>query len=90
MTAERREARRVTFWGEFLKFLDKDMAVPTLYGWFHILFFALSVAAGVLLCKYKKPTDQFANKLVLFTALLPVLKAMKLVPWKPENGRLPW
>ena len=27
---------------------------------------------------------------VLFAALLPVLKAMKLVPWKPENGRLPW
>ena len=26
----------------------------------------------------------------LFTALLPVLKAMKLVPWKPERGRLPW
>ena len=73
MTAERREARRVTFWGEFLKFLDKDMAVPTLYGWFHILFFALSVAAGVLLCKYKKPTDQFANKLVLFTALLSIV-----------------
>ena len=27
---------------------------------------------------------------VLFAALLPVLKAMKLVPWKPESGRLPW
>ena len=27
---------------------------------------------------------------VLFAALLPVLKAMKLVPWKPEGGRLPW
>ena len=35
----------------------------------------------------------FANVLILtllFAALLPALHRSKLVPWKPEGGKLPW
>lgn len=60
------------FFGELLQILDADMTTPTMYGWFHLLFFVLSVATGVLLCKYKKPTDGFVNKLVLFAAILSI------------------
>lgn len=68
-----KEARRVAFLGELLNILDADMTTPTMYGWFHLLFFALSIAAGVLLCKYKKPTDKFVNDLMLFTAILSIV-----------------
>ena len=55
--------------GKLLEILDTDMTTPAMYGWFHLLFFALSVAAGVLLCKFKKPSDKFVNGLILFTAI---------------------
>ncbi len=61
------------FLAKLLEILDADMTTPTLYGWFHLLFFALSVAAGVLLCKFKKPTDKFVNSLMLFTAILSIV-----------------
>ena len=44
-----------------------------MYGWFHLLFFVGAIAAGILLCKYKKPTDSFVCKLLLFTALLSIV-----------------
>ena len=63
----------MAFLGKILDILDADMAVPTMYGWFHLLFFVGAVAIGVLLCKYKKPTAVFVNKLILFMALLSIL-----------------
>ena len=56
--------------GKLLQILDTDMDVPTMYGWFHLLFFGLSILTGVLLCKFKKPTDSFVRKLLLTTAIL--------------------
>lgn len=61
------------FLGKLLQVLNAQMETPGLYGWFHILFFGLSIAAAILLCKYKKPTDSFVRKLVLFTAILSIL-----------------
>lgn len=61
------------FLGKLLQALDARMETPGLYGWFHLLFFALSIVIAVLLCKYKKPTDSFVRKLVLFTAILSIL-----------------
>lgn len=61
------------FWGQLLAFLDTDMETPTMYGWFHLLFFAASIVAGILLCvKYKHPTDRFVSKLLLITAVLSI------------------
>lgn len=60
------------FLGELLALLDAKMDTPTMYGWFHLLFFALSVAAGMMLCKFAKPTDSFVTKLLLTTAILSI------------------
>ena len=50
------------------------MQTPTLYGWFHILFFALSVGAGVWLCvKYADPEEKFVRKLLLIVFGLSVV-----------------
>lgn len=61
------------FLGKLLQTLNARMKTPGLYGWFHLLFFALAIAAAILLCNYKKPTDSFVRKLVLFTAILSIL-----------------
>ena len=61
------------FWGKILEVLDARMETPGIYGWFHLLFFALSVAAGILLCKRKKPTDRAVNGVLLFTAILSIV-----------------
>lgn len=62
------------FWGELLDILDAQMQTPTLYGWFHILFFALSVGAGVWLCvKYADPEEKFVRKLLLIVFGLSVV-----------------
>lgn len=61
------------FLGELLEILDARMDTPTMYGWFHLLFFALSVALGAALCKWKQPTDSFVSKLLLTTAILSIV-----------------
>ena len=54
------------FWGELLNILDTQMQTPTLYGWFHLLFFAMCIGAGVWLCiKHKDPDEKFIRKLML-------------------------
>ena len=61
----------MAFWKEILQFLNLDMETPTMFGWFHILFFALSIGIGVLLCiLYKEGTEKQARRIVLFTAIL--------------------
>ena len=61
------------FLGELLEILNARMDTPTMYGWFHILFFVLSVALGAALCKWKQPTDSFVSKLLLTTAILSIV-----------------
>ena len=56
----------MSFWGRLLEVLDAEMTTPTMYGWFHLLFFALSIAAGVGLCLWNKNGDErFVRKLLL-------------------------
>lgn len=79
----------MAFLGELLNILDADMTTPAMYGWFHLLFFGLSVAAGILLCRYKRPTDKFVNNLMLFTAIVSiVLEIYKQINYtfSYENG----
>lgn len=62
------------FLGELLEFLDAQMERPTMYGWFHLLFFAASVALGILLCiRYKQAEDGFLRKLLLIVSLLSIV-----------------
>lgn len=58
------------FWGKILEFLDASMTTPEPYGAFHLIWFALSIAAGVLLCVYCKDTERYARRVVLVTAII--------------------
>ena len=46
------------FLGEIIELLNYQMAEPRLYGVFHLFFFILSIACGVLLCRYKRPVNE--------------------------------
>ena len=62
------------FLGELLVFLDGDMDVPAMYGWFHLLFFTLSVATGVFLCRrYPDSNDKLVRMMLLVFSLLSIL-----------------
>lgn len=57
-----------------LKLLDSEMPTPQPYGWFHLLWLVLSIAAGVMLCLWlKNPTAKQVRRVVLITSLLVVL-----------------
>ena len=58
------------FWRKVLEIMDADMTTPTMYGWFHILFFALSIGAAILLCfLYKKGYITNVRRVVLVVAI---------------------
>lgn len=59
------------FWGNLLKILDAQMETPGMYGWFHLLFFAVSIGAGIWLSiRYKQADEAFVRKLLLIVSLL--------------------
>ncbi len=70
---------------EFLKtlleLLDTQMARPGLYGWFHVLCFALSIALGVILCiTLKKPTPkQVRTVLLVISVIVTILEIYKQI-----------
>lgn len=57
--------------GKLLQLLDADMAVPAMYGWFHIVFLTLSLLMGILLYRWH-PTAQehFLRRLLLVVFLV--------------------
>ena len=62
------------FWGKILELLNAKMETPTLFGWFHLLFFALSIIFGVLLCIiFKNPSEKTARRVVLVITVITVL-----------------
>jgi hypothetical protein len=63
----------MAFVGKLLEILDSAMTTPVSYGWFHLLFFGASVALGILLCKYAKPTEKNVNRLLLITSVLSIV-----------------
>lgn len=69
------------FWYRVLKLLDAEMTTPTMYGWFHVLFFVLSIASGVLLCfLYKNGYIRNVRRVVLIVAItVIVLEVYKMI-----------
>jgi len=62
------------FWGRLIELLDADMQTPEMYGWFHLTFFALSVIAGLLLCRFRNGADEhFVRRLLTFTGIVVVI-----------------
>lgn len=66
---------------EIIEILDAKMAEPGLYGWFHILWLALTAAATILLCKqYKEGTSKQVCTVVFSVALaVTILEVYKQV-----------
>ncbi len=64
----------MNFWGEVLRALDAKMQEPGMYGWFHLLFFALSILAGILLCRCGKAGDErFTRRLLIVSAVIAIV-----------------
>ncbi|MBR5524479.1 MAG: YwaF family protein [Clostridia bacterium] len=61
------------FWNRVLEIMDTQMTCPESYGWFHLLFFALSIIAGVLLCRFGKKDERSVRRVVLVTAIVVIL-----------------
>lgn len=55
----------------FLSFLKSTMNKPTLYGWFHLLCFALTIGVAVLLSiKLKNADDKKIRKFLLISSII--------------------
>lgn len=52
MPAEKEGGLIMDFIASVLRILDTSMTVPTAYGWFHLLWIGITVAAAFLLCKF--------------------------------------
>ncbi|MBO5214227.1 MAG: YwaF family protein [Clostridia bacterium] len=57
-----------------LEILDADMTTPVGYGWFHLLFFALSIGMGIVLClKLKNPTEKQVRTVLLIVSVTSIV-----------------
>jgi len=78
------------FWSQVLRFLDSEMTKPEPYGWFHLLFFALSIIAGILLCVFfgKGTEKQTRNILLIVSVSVIALEIYKQINYgfSYENG----
>ena len=62
------------FLQKLLRFLDAEMPQPQPYGIFHLVCFALSILAGVLLCiTHKRGNPDWVRKTVLITSVIVAL-----------------
>ena len=61
----------VEFLRKLLEIMDADMAVPQMYGWFHLTFFALSIIVAILLCKFRpNGEERFVRRLLIVTSVI--------------------
>lgn len=62
------------FLRKLLEIMDADMAEPQMYGWFHLLFFALSILVAVFLCKFRPHGDErFVRRLLIITSVVSIV-----------------
>ena len=58
------------FWKEFFAFLELDMETPQPYGWFHLMWFGISILAAVVLCAlWRAGKLRNVRAVVLITAI---------------------
>ena len=57
------------FLGKIIEILDSKMEVPALYGWFHLMFFALAIIAGIVLVKKVKKDEKEVRKMLFITSI---------------------
>ena len=82
------------FWVKLQQICETEMPRPQSYGWFHLLFFALSILAGILLCvTHKKGDDKRVRRAVFVTGVLVILLEvfkMFVYSFYIEDNRLIW
>lgn len=61
------------FLSKILEILDANMTKPTLFGWFHLLFLALTVGAAILLCRLHDPEKPERVRRVVFVTSVIVM-----------------
>ena len=55
---------------DILTMLNAKMTRPELYGWFHIMWLVITIAATTVLCiRYRKNAEKFAPRIVLVVAV---------------------
>ncbi len=79
------------FFQSILRLLDAKMEAPGLYGWFHLLFFALSIALAIVFYKLHKNGDpaKTAHRVIFGTAIVvTILEVYKQINYgfSYENG----
>ncbi len=61
------------FLGNIINILNVSMPVPTMYGWFHILFLLLSLFGAVVLCKkFRNANEKTIRKILLVFSLVSI------------------
>ena len=84
----------MNFWVKLQQICETEMPRPESYGWFHLLFFALSIIAGILLCvTHKKGDDARVRRAVFVTGVLVILLEvfkMFVYSFYIEDNRLIW
>ena len=64
----------MNFWVKLQQICETQMPTPPIYGWFHLLFFVLSILAGVLLAvTHKKGDDARVRRAVFITGVIVIL-----------------
>ena len=66
---------------DILRIIDTDMEIPEMYGWFHLLFFALSITGGVLLCAFHKKIgeNRVPGIILAFSIATIILEIYKII-----------
>lgn len=84
----------MNFWVKLQQICETEMPRPGNYGWFHLLFFALSIIAGILLCvTHKKGDDRRVRRAVFVTGVIVILLEvfkMFVYSFVIEGDRLVW
>lgn len=64
----------MSFWQSVLAFLDSSMETPSSFGWFHLLWLALTFLALIPLLRFpKQQSDDHIRRVVLVTAIVVIL-----------------
>lgn len=71
------------FFAKVLEVLDTPMEVPTAYGWFHLLWWGISIAAAIGLCFWHKKSGN--HRTVTNVVLAVALTVMALEVYKMVN-----
>ncbi len=59
------------FFGKIIEILSFKAETPQMFGWVHILSFALAILLGIVFCiVFKKPNEKTAKRLLLITSLV--------------------